>query len=508
MDLSPELQTLIEALRGEVADLRKEVEALRQENAILKQENAELRQENALLKQENALLQQENALLKQEVGDLRRRLGLDSNNSGKPPSSDGPGKKPRIAGSLRGVSGKKSGGQLGHAGGTLMRSDTPDMVEEHTAASCAHCHAELSVTMVTGSEKRQVFDLPVAKLEVTEHVGRIYTCGHCHGITRAEFPGGVTSPVQYGPRVKAASIYLSVQQLIPEERVAEVMRDLFGAGALCPASLATWSAAKAAELAPVTSHIAHLIDHAPVRHLDETGFRIGGKTQWLHTASTSGLTSYRVSQKRGDVPTTMVNGVIVHDHFKSYFSLPGVEHALCNAHHLRELKALIDIDKEPWAKQVSSLLLTGSKLVHRAVKKTASSLPQSVILRFDATYDSIVSAGLAFHNNLPPLCRQPGARGKPPRRPGHNLLIRLRDFKSDVLRFLSDFAVPFTNNQAEQDIRMMKVKMKISGSFRSLHGAQTFASLRSFISTARKQNWNILHSLSADPHSLIPRISL
>jgi len=447
------------------------------------------------------------AALKARIAELERRLGLDSSNSGKPPSSDGLAKKPRIPGSLRGTSGKKSGGQVGHKGDTLRRVDKPDIIKAHRATRCGHCRANLTAAMAVGIEKRQVFDLPEPRLEVTEHQAQIYACEQCHGLTKAAFPEGVTSAVQYGSRVKAAAVYLNGQQLIPEDRVAEVMGDLFGAGLLCPASVASWSAAKAEELKPFVDHIAALVDRAPVRHLDETGFRVGGKTQWLHTASTLALTHYRVSEKRGAIPTTLAGGIIVHDHFKPYYTLPDVEHALCNAHHLRELKALIEIEKEPWAKKMFRLLLKANKAVRGAVAQGASVLAERVKRRILGLYDAIVSHGLAFHEQQPPLAKRAlGARGRQARRPGHNLLIRLRDFKDDVLRFVSNFAVPFTNNQAEQDIRMMKVKMKISGGFRTQAGAETFAALRSVISTARKQGWNILKTLSS-PQALIAQMS-
>jgi transposase len=459
------------------------------------------------LQRENAELRAENAVLKQEIADLLRRLGKNSSNSSKPPSSDGPGKKPRIAGSLRGVSGKKSGGQPGHQGDTLRPVAEPDKIERHEATSCEHCQAGLTAAMATGVEKRQVFDMPEPRLEVTEHQAHIYTCACCRGVTKAAFPPAVSAHVQYGPRIKAAAVYLNVQQLVPEDRVGDIMHDLFGAGRLCPASIVAWGEKKAEELAPVVAHIAALVAKAPVRNLDETGFRICGKTQWLHTASTPALTHYRVSEKRGALPTTLEGGVIVHDHFKSYFTLKGVDHALCNAHHLRELKALTDIEKEPWATKMSRLLVTAAKAVRRAVEQGQSVLAERVSRRVVAVYDAIVQRGLAFHEQQPALGRRPGARGKSAKRPGHNLLVRLRDFKTEVLRFLFDFAVPFTNNLAEQDIRMMKVKMKISGGFRTQSGAETFATLRSLLSTARKQGWNLLKTLSTTPASLILALS-
>jgi transposase len=455
------------------------------------------------LQREIEVLRAENAALRQEVADLRRQLDKTSLNSSKPPSSDGLKKPPRIAGSLRGKSGKTSGGQAGHAGGTLRPVAKPDVIERHEAQACRHCLAGLTTAMVTGVEKRQVFDAPEPRLEVTEHQAMIYRCSHCRGQTTAGFPEGVISPAQYGPRVRAAAVYLNVQQLLPEDRVAQAMADLFGAATLCPDSVVAWGRRKAEEFEALAARIAALVARAAVRHLDETGFRVAGRGQWLHTASTAALTSYRVSAKRGDLPKGFRGGVIVHDHFKPYYAMPGgVRHALCNAHHLRELKALIDIDKEQWAGQMRDLLVDGNESARAAVAEGAAALPTPVLRTLIKRYNAIIRRGLAFHRGLPPLVRAIGARGRAPHRPGHNLLVRLHKFKGDVLRFLYDFAVPFTNNEAERDLRMMKVKMKISGGFRTMAGARTFARIRSVISTARKQGWNILQTLVANPAAL------
>jgi transposase len=430
MELSPDVRALIEGLQRELAELRAA----------------------------NAVVKQENAALKQEVADLRRQSGKNSSNSSKPPSSDGLGKKPRIAGSLRGVTGKKSGGQPGHQGDTLRPVTEPDKIERHEVTSCEHCQAGLTAAMATGVEKRQVFDMPAPRLEVTEHQAHIYTCACCRGVTKAAFPPELTAHVQYGPRIKAAAVYLNAQQLVPEDRVGDIMKDLFGAGRLCPASIVAWGEKKAEELAPVAAHIAALIAQAPVRNLDETGFRIGSKTQWLHSASTAALTHYRVSEKRGALWKTLQGGIIVHHHFKPYFTLKEVAHALCNAHHLRELKALTDIEKEPWATKMSRLLVTAARTVRRAVEQGQSAVAERISRRIVAVYDAIVLRGLAFHEQQPALERRPGARGRSAKRPGHNLLVRLRDFKTEALRFLFDFAVPFTNNQAEQHIRMLELR--------------------------------------------------
>src|SRR5271168_3447283 len=271
MILPAEIRQLIEALRSEIADLRRE----------------------------NEVLGAENAALRAEVAELRRRLDLDSSNSSKPPSSDGLKKKPRVPGSLRGRSGKPSGGQAGHKGDTLKQVEAPDRIERHTADQCGRCRAGLTASMQTGMEKRQVFDLPERLIEITEHQASTYCCAACGFETKAEFPAGVAAAAQYGERVRAAAIYLNVQQLIPENRVAQTMNDVFGAPYLCAASLTTWVEDKAAALAHVAAHIGVLATQAPVRHLDETGFRVAGKGQWLHTVSTETLTFYRVSERRG-----------------------------------------------------------------------------------------------------------------------------------------------------------------------------------------------------------------
>ena len=485
MNGSPDIPSLIDALRGDLDGVLRENAALRDEGASLRRENAELRE---------------------RIAELERRLNKNSSNSSKPPSSDGLKKPPR-AQSLRGKSGKKSGGQVGHRGGTLKQVANPDRIEPHETDRCRHCRAGLTPAMITGVAKRQVFDLPEPRLEVTEHRASIYGCAECGRRTTADFPEGVSSPAQYGPRVKAVAIYLNVQQLIPEDRVAQAMQDLFGAGRLCPASLVGWGKKKAVEWAGVAAQIAALLAKAPVRNLDETGLRVGGKLQWLHTASTPALTSYRVTEKRGEVTEGLEGGVIVHDHFKPYYSLPGVGHALCNAHHLRELKALIEIEKEPWARQMRDLLVDAVKAVREAVAQGATGLTDAVRGSLLRRYNNIVRRGLAFHREQPKLSRAAGARGRTPLRPGHNLLNRLHQFRHDVLRFLHDFTVPFTNNLGEQALRMMKVKMKISGGFRTMAGAKRFARLRSVVSTARKRGWNILETLIAPPAILIWRLS-
>jgi len=441
--------------------------------------------------------------LEAEVADLRRQLGQDSSTSSKPPSSDGLKKKPRIPGSLRGRSGKASGGQTGHEGGTLRQVAEPDCVVRHEACACGHCGRPLDPKSARGIEKRQVFDLVERPLMVTEHQASIYRCENCRGVTKAAFPDGVVSAVQYGERVKAAAVYLNIQQLIPEDRTAQALSDLFGAPLICPASIVAWVGKKAQELRRVYAFIGERVAEAKVRHLDETGFRIAGKLQWLHTTSSLSFTFYRADEKRGAIPEDLQGGVVVHDHFPPYHRLDAVDHAFCNAHILRELESLIEFDHEPWAELMRDMLLAANLAVDKAREAGARALVPDELAAFVERFWAAVRLGLAFHRALPKLAAKASARGRVKHRPGHNLLQRLKTFQTETLRFLTDFDVPFTNNLAEQDLRMMKVKMKISGSFRTLEGAHIFARLRSVVSTARKHGSNILQILTASPAQII-----
>ncbi len=452
-------------------------------------------------------LRREIEALRAENAELRRRLDLDSSNSSKPPSSDGLKKKPRILKSLRTRSGKPSGGQKGHRGDTLRQVAEPDAIVEHAAEVCEHCRGPLLADSKVGAERRQVFDLPEKPLIVTEHRAAIHDCPACRRRTRADFPEGVVSPAQYGERVKAAAVYLNAQQLVPEERTAQILQDLFGAAAACGASVAGWVRRKAEALEPVYRGIGACVAAAPVRCLDETGFRIAGTTRWLHTASTMTHTFYRAGEPRSAVPE-LEGGVVVHDHWRAYYALENVDHAFCNAHLLRELQAVCELDKEPWAEALRTTLLDANEAVGTAKAQGAAALPPESIKAFEERYWAAVREGLALHRSLPAFDPSMNPKKRKKQRPAHNLLIRFKTFKEATLRFLTDFAVPFTNNLAEQDLRMMKVKIKISGGFRTPQGAADFASLRSVISSARKQGFNILKALTLAPERLAVELKL
>ncbi len=453
-----------------------------------------------------AELRAQNAALVARVAQLERQLGLNSSNSGKPPSSDGL-KKPARVSSLRERSGKQTGGQKGHRGKTLSRTGTPDATVDHFPETCGGCGTALSVAMATDHTARQVFDLPEPQpLIVTEHRAFACRCPACGEHTRAAFPDDVVAPAQYGKRIAAVVVYLLHLQFLPEKRLAQMMADLFGV-TLTTATIARMSQSCAARLGGFAAAVRAHVAEAPVKHLDETGFRIGGKTQWLHIASTLLLTFYRMSPRRGSLPEG-VTGIVVHDHWKPYYALKGVLHALCNAHHLRELKALVEIEREDWARKMQTLLRRACHATNLA-REQGKPLSPRLIALIERCYDAILVQGLAFHDAQPALRCVTGQarwRGRTPRRVGHNLVLRLSTRKPDVLRFLSDPTVPFTNNLAERDARMMKLRQKISGGFRSAQGAEDFGIIRSVLSTARKQGWNILQTLTANPNDLIAEL--
>jgi len=433
-------------------------------------------------------LEEQVKLLTARVADLERRLKTNSRTSNKPPSSDGLSKEPRTK-SLRQKGERKSGGQKGHQGKTLEMSKTPDKVVNHSVSNCKGCGKDLSAVNPHHTERRQVFDIPKPKIEITEHRSERKRC-HCGEVTTALFPAHVSAPVQYGARVRAMSVYFNHQQFIPEGRVAEIFDDIFGLS-IASATVASCGNHGANFLTSWLSDLYSTLASDDLKHLDETGYRIAGKTQWLHVISNEKATYYRPSAKRGEMFEGLT-GTVMHDHFRSYYKMLSVLHSLCNAHHLRELRALIEIEKESWAFRMAILLRYANKN-----RKDAE--------RINRVYDAIIAIGLGFHESQPPVSTIV-RRGRKKRRTGHNLLLRLREHKDEVLRFLTSESFPFTNNQAEQDIRMMKVRMKISGSFRSLRGAEIFAAIRSFTSTCRKQGNNIFQALEGLFQGILPNI--
>ncbi len=427
------------------------------------------------------------------VTELERQVKRNSRNSSQPPAQDGFQKQTK---SLRPKSERPVGGQPGHRGATLRLREKPEHIETHAVTHCAGCGQDLQAQPATHYERRQVFELPVLALTVTEHRSESKTCGHCQTRTQAPFPAGVTNVVQYGPRAQSAAVYLRNYQLLPQARTSELFADLFG-HRLSPGTLGAAQQSCAAALVEVEAAIKAGLQAAPVAHFDETGLYVAGQRQWLHVASTPDLTHYATHPKRGAAATTEIgilphfHGIAVHDAWAPYWQAD-CQHALCNAHHLRELTALVEQGGQAWAQGLQDLLREIKRTVEAAQSVGAEGLDAATHEAFCTRYQALLTAGLT-HN--PAAAAVPGQRGRSKQSKARNLLLRLQQRQTEVLRFMTDFRVPFDNNLAERDLRMMKVQQKISGCFRAVTGAQAFCRIRSYISTVRKRGVNVLAAL-------------
>lgn len=439
-------------------------------------------------------LEEEITKLREEVQHLRGQLAKDSHNSSKPPSSDGLKKKPRTQ-SLREKGKRKPGGVKGHQGDTLKMVSEPDHVIVHDVESCPHCHKDMREAAIRGYERRQVYDIPPLRLEVTEHQATIKHCSGCGKEVRGSFPEHVKGPVQYGPRFKAQASYLNTYHFIPLERTGELLYDFYGQW---PSDGMILQANKELETKIESSleAIKGQITQASVGHFDESGVRAQGKLHWLHVASTKLLTYYGVHTRRGQEGMKEIGilpafqGRAVHDHWRSYQVFDQCEHAFCNVHHLRELRFVTESYEQAWASAMAELLLEIKKVVTAAKQAGQQQLFPDQQAAFEQRYEAIIHQGLQA--NPPPTPPLGKKRGRRKQSPPKNLLDRLQTYKPQVLAFMTDFKVPFDNNLAERDVRMIKVKQKVSGAFRTFSGAQTFCAIRSYISTARKQQRTIM----------------
>lgn len=456
----------------------------------------------AQLEAENATLREQVVGLLARVRELEGRLAQDSHNSSKPPSSDGLARRPHKTKSLRQRSGKKPGGQLGHRGQTLRLVATPDAVVEHRPAVCGECQTPLPEDApVLVRERRQVRDLPPVRLVVTEHQALHVRCPACRQVSVGAFPEEAPSRAQYGPGVRALAIYLVSEQLLPLGRVQQVLNDLAGV-ALARGSLVGWVRQAARVLEPVEQHIKDGLRRARVRHHDETGVRRAGRLAWAHVACTDRLTHYAIHAQRGQAATDAIGllpgyeGVSVHDGWAAYRAYTTCRHALCNVHHQRELTFLEEVHHQAWAKDLKDLLHTMHAATDAARRQGWSQLPRSQRDAFVARYRALLAAGLAA-NPPPQTRRRPGQRGRLAQSPARNLLARLLLQEDQVLAFLDDLTIPFDNNQAERDLRGLKMQQKVSGCFRSDGGADAFARIRGYLSTLRKQGHARLAALQA-----------
>ena len=468
------------------------MEELLRENELLKQENQELRE---LLKQVTEQLM----AAEQRIKELSEQLKQNSRNSNWPSSRD---KSRRKTKSLRLKSERDAGGQEGHEGHTLAFNPEPDVIAKHRPTECAHCQAPLSEEIAASEvAKRQVLDLPPLRYVTTEHQVETVLCPNCGEATSGEFPTGVTNPVQYGSQVKRLAVYLHTEQFVPYERERQMLADVFELP-VSPGSLQNFVETAADKVEPATKAIKEAVIEAEVGHADETGFYINGQRHWLHTVSTEELTYYEAHAKRGSKATEAIgilprfSGTLVHDAYSTYFTYKLLLHALCNAHHLRDLTAIVENDQQQWAALMIVCLLSAKQLVAEAFQAGETELPADCLERIHQIYDAIVWLGFE-ENPLPDTQPPPGKRGPPKKTKARNLVERFDQHKPAILRFIHDFKVPFDNNLAERDIRMMKVQQKISGCFRSWDGAQQFCRLRTYISTIRKQGFNVWEALGS-----------
>ena len=438
------------------------------------------------------------AAVEARLEKLENQQKKTSRNSSKPPSGDGFGKRTK---SLRKKSERSSGGQPGHPGHTLEWREQVDEIVTYEVNECHACGTSLSSVSALTHDRRQVHELPPLQLQLIEHQAEVKCCPACAATSRGAFPADVTVPVQYGSGLRGLMVYLMNAQLLPSDRTREVLSEVFG----CDISEGTLYNARAQcyeQLAPVEQRIKQSLESAAVLHNDETGLRVNRKLWWLHVASTSELTYYFVHPKRGReaideiavLPT--FKGISVHDGWASYFKYR-CTHALCNAHHLRELRFVVERYEQPWAEAMMTLLTTIKTQVDSAKAAGQGALSAPQLLGFKLLYQALLTNG--FEANPPPTVDldAPRKRGRTKQSPAKNLLDRLKRHEAAVLAFMDDFRVPFDNNQAERDVRMMKLKQKISGCFRSADGAREFCRIRGYISTLRKQGLTVLDALKS-----------
>jgi transposase len=421
--------------------------------------------------------------LESKNAELKARLNLDSHNSSKPPSTDGLHKKPAFPKEKRG----NQGGQENHHGNTLKMVEVPDHVEVCKPKKC-NCGQDLSQQPTTIIARRQVFDLPEPRLEVTEYQVAQVECPGCGKLHRGIFPSRVKAQAQYGYHVKALVTLLNTEYKLPFEKIQTLFQDLYGypinEGTIIAANTICYE-----NLAESEAMIQEKIISSSTANVDESGIRCEGRLNWLHVASNALYTYLFVHQKRGskaiESEKSILNryyGWLVHDCWSSYFKLAHLKHAICGAHLLRELEALIELHSK-WANTFKTFLL---EVHNTAIEDRMSYQPE-----IEQKYDEIIQQAQMEE----PVPVKTGTRGKHKRTKGRNLLERLQKFKPAVLAFAFNEDVPFTNNQAERDIRPIKVKQKISGCFRTFKGAEHYARIAGFISTTRKNKLNVFKEL-------------
>jgi transposase len=467
-----------------------------------RQEIGRLTEEEATLVEANQGLVVEREQLKKRNEELSRRLGLDSTNSSKPPSSDGLKRKRRTACSpereRRKRLGRRPGKQRGVPGRHLAQTANPNRVVELLPALCGHCGRDLVENAgEAGMEKRQVADLPLPRgLEWTEYRAIGLRCAGCGQVTKAAFPEWAKAPVTYGPRLHAMANYLTVHQHLPTERLKALLHDVYEAE-VSTGALVAMLARGGERVQPAVEEIKRQLQAAEVLHLDETGAHVNGKLKWVHGTATERLALLGIDDHRGTEGikalevTEEFSGIAIHDAWSSYWgkALKKVSgHGLCNAHHLRELSAVTGLDGQRWSGRMANLLLEMLAARNAAMEAGLEALKPELVAEFERRYDRVIREGWRENRRR---------AGKQQLSKAGNLVRRLDEHRVEVLRFLHDFAIPFTNNEIERDLRMTKLHEKISGGWRSMDGARAFLNVRSYLTTARKQGHGMLEVLTA-----------
>jgi transposase len=502
MTMDEELQRL----RAEKQGLREGLERKDEELQQARKANEDLREGlrqaiQAIESQQERVKTLEGLITSQQerIKTLEGQLAKDSHNSSLPPSSDRFVRPPK---SLRQKSGKKPGGQKGHRGHHLRQVERPDEVLIHPVIWCESCHHDLRAQPTEVPERRQVIDLPAKRLWVTEHRVEEKQCPACYHLTRAPFPTAVSAPVQYGTGIQTLATYLVEGQCVPYARTSQLLHELLGVQ-LSAGSIATFVATCHQQLAEVETDLKAALVKANVIHQDETGVRVNKEGWWVHVCSTDRLTHYAAHRSRGRAALDAIGiaprfrGTSVHDGWKSYQGYSFIQ-AWCNVHHLRDLTFVEEELKQAWARQMKDLLLEMKAEVERAKALGQHELDLLVLARFLGRYDQLLAEGYQANPPPPPPSKSEQGKRKPGRAkqsPARNLLDRLSGGKWAVLRFLHDFAVPFDNNQAERDLRLIKVQQKLSGCFRTAEGIAMFCRIRSYLSTLRKQGIELFAAL-------------
>ncbi len=452
-----------------------------------------------LLQEKNILLEEKYSRLEARFKILESRLAKNSSNSSKPPSSDrnNPGNKkksPKKTTSSRKKSGKKPGGQEGHKGACLEMSSSPDKTIRLKIDNCANCNNSLK-NVKPKIENRQEFEIPEPTIYVREYQSEHKYCEKCGYITAACFPEHLTHKTQYGPRAKSLMVYINQYQFIPFKRASEFFETVYN-HKVSPGTIVNAVSLLSSRLDKVNNEIKTLLAHESLVHVDETGSNILGNKKWMHVVGNENLTHYAIHDKRGRKASEEIGilpefkGTMIHDHWKTYFTYKDATHGLCNAHHLRELRFLFEHYNIKWAKQMSDFLIKTNEDKSLLLQCGKSNIPKKKLQKCLDTYDDILKKASTEHY------RRVTKDSK-------NLLKRFKGYKDSVLLFITDFSVPFTNNLAERDLRMNKVKEKISGCFRNKNGADDFCKIRSVISTARKNKKNILSTLQEAFYKII-----